>query len=44
MNKKLRKNIKKLRIEKEYSQEKLAEYADVSTGAVSKWESGVSQS
>lgn len=40
MNKKLRKNIKKLRIEKEYSQEKLAEYADVSTGAVSKWESG----
>lgn len=40
MNKKIHINIKKLRIEKKYSQEKLAEYLDVSTGAVSKWESG----
>ncbi|MFM1525169.1 MULTISPECIES: helix-turn-helix domain-containing protein [Helcococcus] len=40
MKKNIHKNIRNLRKEKGYSQEKLAEYADVSTGAVSKWESG----
>lgn len=40
MTKILHKNIKDLRIRNGYSQEKLAEIVDVSTGAVSKWESG----
>ena len=35
-------NIKKLRKERKLSQEKLAEYLNVSFQAVSKWERGVS--
>ena len=34
--------LKKLRAEKKVSQEKLAQYLDVSSQAVSKWETGVS--
>ena len=37
-------NIKNLRKERNISQEKLANYLEVSFQAVSKWENGVSQS
>ena len=37
-------NIKFYRKEKNFTQEQLAEAMGVSVGAVSKWESGVSQS
>jgi len=39
----LPKTIADLRREKGYTQEKLAEMLDVTTAAVSKWETGVSQ-
>lgn len=40
----LAENIKNLRKERNVSQEKLAEYLNISFQAVSKWETGVSQS
>ncbi|MBO5024333.1 MAG: helix-turn-helix transcriptional regulator [Clostridia bacterium] len=38
------KNIRELRTKRGLSQEKLAEYLNVSPQSVSKWENGVSQS
>ena len=37
-------NIKKLRRERDMTQEQLAEYMNVTVSAVSQWESGVSHS
>ena len=44
MNISLSENIRSLRKERKLTQEQLAEVLGVTTGAVYKWESGVSQS
>ena len=36
-------NLKKLRLEKSYTQEQVAEYLGINAKAVSRWECGVSQ-